>query len=728
MLRGLLGVFARDREQEACASGVRVRTGRLDDLGRDVGVGELVLQLAQAREGALGDEDGLAGFHDGSVAKEGGPGEGLRRPFAALRSPSRRRGRVPCRLLARFGNDPVAAGGGFLAMQQDVPFLPRTRAEMARRGWDELDVVLVTGDGYVDHPSFGAASIGRLLEAHGYRVGILDVPELEPDEKGWSRLPAPRLFVGVTAGTIDSMVTNYTASKRRRSRDVYRPGGRPGRPNRATIAYTGLARHAFPGVPVVVGGLEAGPRRLAYYDYWQDGIRRSILVDAKADLLVWGMGERQVLEIARRCASGVPLGDMASTCEIVSEPPEGACVVPSYEAIRDDPALLGELFEAVRVENHPGARPLAQAHGKRWVVQHPPLPPSTQAEVDSYYDLPFRLAWHPDHDEAGGIPALEPVRWSVNTHRGCMADCTFCSITFHQGRTIQSRSEESILREAARLVGHEDFRGTITDVGGPTANMWGLGCKLLEKGDPCLGRDCLTPDVCPALRIDKESEGYRRILRLVRETPGVKHAFVSSGIRHDLLRSRRDGGLLPIHEDLVRHHVPGRMKLAPEHASPDTLRAMNKPSFDVYEAYESEYKEACRDLGKDQHLVNYFIVGHPGTTLQDAVFLFEKLLDRSYSPEQVQEFIPLPMTRACVQYVTGRDPVTGEELHVPRGGRERRLQKALVRWKAPENRPLVEEALREAGRSDLLPRLRKALGRKPSRRRAPETSELDPCG
>jgi uncharacterized radical SAM protein YgiQ len=282
-----------------------------------------------------------------------------------------------------------------------------------------------------------------------------------------------------------------------------------------------------------------------------------------------------------------------------------------------------------------------------------------------------------------------------------------------------------VLREVERLAHHPDFKGTITDVGGPTANMWGLGCKLLEKGEPCLGRDCLTPDVCPALRVDKMSEGYRRLLSLVRTQPGVKHAFVSSGVRYDMLFDRK-GELLPLHHDLARHHVPGRMKLAPEHASPDTLRAMNKPGFEVYERYEAAYKETCDELGKDQHLVNYFIVGHPGTTLADAVTLFEKLLERNYSPEQVQEFLPLPMTRACVQYVTGRDPVTREEHYVPRGGRERRQQKALVRWKAQESRALVEEALREAGREDLLPRFRKLAGGRAARAR--ERAELDPCG
>ena len=612
--------------------------------------------------------------------------------------------------------------------RKPAPFLPRTRAEMARLGWDELDVLLVTGDGYVDHPSFGIAVIGRVLEAHGWRVGILDVPEWEPDGSGWKRLPAPRLFVGVSAGTIDSMVTNYTASKKVRRIDVYRPGGKAGRPNRATISYTASARHHFPGLPVIVGGLEAGPRRLAYFDYWDETIRRSILVDSKADLLVWGMAERTVVEIARRLEAGLPLSGLANTCELAKKDalPEGARVVPSWEEIKADRSRLIELFHAVREENSPSSRPLAQGHGDRLVVQHPPLPPASQAEVDSFYDLPFARRWHPDHDKAGGIAALEPVRWSVNTHRGCMADCSFCSITFHQGRSIQSRSEESVLKEVAALSAHHDFRGTITDVGGPTANMWGLGCKLLEKGEACLGRDCLTPDPCPALRLDKTTEGYRRLLGLVRTTKGVKHAFVSSGIRYDMLRDRK-GELLPLHHDLVEHHVPGRMKLAPEHASDAVLAAMNKPRFEVYEEYEAAYKDECKDLGRDQHLVNYFIVGHPGTDLAAAIELFEKLLERNYSPEQVQEFIPLPMTRACVQYVTGKDPLTLVELHVPRGERERRTQKALVRWKAPESRDLVEAALREAGRMDLLAKFHAALKRGQHRRESARL-DLDTCG
>jgi len=585
---------------------------------------------------------------------------------------------------------------------------------MALRGWDELDIVLVTGDGYVDHPSFGAAVIGRVLESEGYRVGILDCPELSSSDSGdeehpdgWDRLPTPRLFVGVTAGTIDSMVTNYTASKKRRRVDVYRPGGDGGRPNRATIAYTAKARNVFKGVPVIIGGLEAGPRRLAYWDYWDEKMRRSILVDAKADLLVWGMGERQIVEVTRRIERGEPLRGIPGTCEVVKadEVPEGARHIPSFEDLQADAQTLVEIFDGVREENSPSSRVLAQGHGGRFVIQHPPAPPAAQEEVDRWFDLPYMRAWHPDHDARGGIAAIEPVRWSVNTHRGCMADCSFCSITFHQGRSIQSRSEESILREVRALAEHHDFRGTITDVGGPTANMYGLGCKLLEKGEACLGRDCLTPDPCPALRLDKTSEGYRRLLGMVREQKGVKHAFVSSGIRYDMLKGK-DGQMLPLHHDLVENHVPGRMKLAPEHASKGVLEAMNKPTFDTYEEYEEEYKSKCEDMGRDQHLVNYFIVGHPGTAIDDAVELFEKLFARNYSPEQVQEFIPLPMTRANVQYVCGVDPITRKDVYVPRGERERRVQKALVRWKAPESYRLVLEGLEQAGRDDLAKRFK----------------------
>lgn len=615
---------------------------------------------------------------------------------------------------------------------------------MDQLGWDALDVLIVTGDAYVDHYSFGAAAIARYLESKGYRVGILDVPELEPDGSGWNRLPTPKLWVGVTAGTIDSMVTNYTAAKRKRRTDVYRPGGKPGRPNRATIAYTAGARQHFKGVPVVVGGMEAGPRRLAYYDFWDDKIRRSILVDCKADLLVWGMGERTSLELTRRCEKGESLKGLDQSCEIVNECPEDARVVPSYEELVADNKLFVPLFQAVREENRPTGRVIAQAHGSRWVLQYPPVPPAPPEEVDEYYDLPFQRAWHPDHTAAGGVPALEPVKFSVNTHRGCFADCSFCSITFHQGRAIQGRSETSILKEAAMLGERYDFKGTITDVGGPTANMWGLGCKLLEKGEACLDRDCLTPDPCPALRLDKASEGYRRLLGLVKNTSGVKNAFVSSGVRYDMLKNKK-GETLPLHDTLVKDHVPGRMKLAPEHASPDVLRLMNKPGFEKYEEFEVEYKTACAENGRDQYLANYFIVGHPGTTLERAIVLFEKLFERNYSPEQAQEFLPLPMTRGMVQFVAGQDPITMEEVYVPRTMAERKQQKALVRWKDPANAGAVIRALDEAGRGELIPAFRQALEREIKRGKAgpgkakgrgkgsrppetPESADLDVAG
>ena len=655
--------------------------------------GESVSRAGERRAGAQGGAAGQAG-------KSRDPRGGPRSDAGARKAGSR-----PAAAAKRGAERPSPEDPALLRR-----FLPRTRAQMALRGWDQLDILLVSGDAYVDHSSFGVPAIGRFLESKGYRVGILDCPELEPDGSGWKRLPTPRLYVGVSAGTIDSMVTNYTAAKKKRRSDVYRPGGLPGRPNRATIAYTALARHHFPGVPVVVGGLEAGPRRLAYWDFWDERLRRSILIDCKADLLVWGMGERSSLEIAQRLERGQGFEGMAQTCQVVrrEQLPEGARLVPSFEELERDIQGLIPLFNAVREENHPEGRVIAQGHGERFVLQYPPLPPSKAEEVDSYYDLPFERAWHPDHSAAGGVPALEPVKFSINTHRGCFADCSFCSITFHQGRSIQGRSEESILKEAAKLSEHIDFRGTITDVGGPTANMWGLGCKLLEKGKPCLDRDCLTPDPCPALRLDKQSEGYRRLLGLVKRTQGVKHAFVSSGVRYDMLRGK-DGKTLPLHDALVGEHTSGRMKLAPEHADPDVLRLMNKPVFGKYEQFETEYSQACEAQGKDQYLANYFIVGHPGTTLERAVNLFEKLLERNYSPEQAQEFLPLPMTRGMVQFATGKDPLTGEVVYVPRSMKERKIQKALVRWKDPDNQRLVEGALTETGRTDLLPLFRRLL-------------------
>lgn len=614
--------------------------------------------------------------------------------------------------MAKSNNKPKAG-------DRAAAMLPTSMEEARARGWDELDIIIVTGDAYIDHPSFGGAVIGRVLEAAGYRVGILAMPD-HRKIVDFKILGRPRLFFGVTGGTIDSMVTNYTAAKRKRRGDVYRPKGAEPRPNRATIAYTSACRAAYPGVPVVIGGLEASGRRLAYYDYWDEQIRRSILIDSKADLLLWGMAERQTLEVAKR------LAERAKNLQLDVAPPIGdlldgipmSCIIkknivniqnvretPSFEDIQQNRELLVPLFEAVREENWPSSRPLAQKHGDRFVVQYPPLPPSTVVDVDHYYDLPYTRDWHPVYDAAGGVAALAPVRWSINTHRGCFADCSFCSITFHQGRSIQQRSPESILKEVAKLAADVNFKGTITDVGGPTANMYGLSCKRLERGEACLDRDCVTPDPCPALRIDSQAEGYRKLLELVRNSQGVKHAFVASGIRYDMLGGRAGENLF---QDLVKHHTGGLMKLAPEHASDDVLKLMNKPSFDKYADFEERYKKASKQIGKNQFLVNYFIAGHPGTTLKAAVELFEKLVERNYAPEQVQEFIPLPMTRAGVQYAAGIDPITKEKVYTPKDDRERRMHKALMQWKNPENRELCEEALRLAGRTEFIKHLPKA--------------------
>ena len=631
-------------------------------------------------------------------------------------------------------------------------YLPTTRAEMEARGWDELDVLIINGDAYVDHPAFGGALIGRFLEGRGYRVGMIAQPKWD-DISEVSRMGPPRLFVGITSGNLDSMLNKLTAQKKVRSEDQYSPGGRTNmRPNRASIVYGNLCRQAFPGVPIVLGGIEASLRRIAHYDYWSDSIRRSVLLDAKADMLIFGMGERPVWELADRLAAGQRLEqvrDIRGTAHVLRkgqweniEPSRfirdrKPVRLPSYEEIKESNERFSEMSGAFQKETNPGnGRPLIQPHGHEAVYLNPPAEPLSTELMDELYDLPFTRYPHPSYD--AGIPAYETVKHSIVTMRGCFGGCSFCSITEHEGRVIQSRSAESVLREVRALRRMDDFSGVISDVGGPTANMYGLGCKLLEAGEGCLDRDCLSPDICPALRIDSQSEGYRRLLGLVKQTQGVKHAYVSSGIRYDMLRYTRGekkGELLPLHHDLVKDHTPGRMKLAPEHASPAVLEAMNKPGFEVYEEYEKDYKEDCASMGKDQHLVNYFIVGHPGTGMPEAVELFEKLLERNYSPEQAQEFIPLPMTRGCIQYTTGIDPITRKELYVPRGGRERRLQKALVRWKVPENRKLVEEALALADREDLLKpfhhALRMAGGEGKGRggkKRPGQSAGLDTCG
>ena len=583
--------------------------------------------------------------------------------------------------------------------------LPTSSAEMQARGWDRLDVLLVSGDAYVDHPSFGAALIGRRLESLGYRVGIV----AQPDWRGvadFQALGRPRLFAGITSGNVDSMVANYTANRRRRRTDDFSPGDRAGlRPDRALIVYANRLREAFAGppgtprLPLVLGGIEASLRRLAHYDYWDDAVRRSILLDAKADLLVYGMGETAIAEIAARLAAGEPaeaLGAIRGTAVLrpPTEVPPEALRLPSFEAARDDAEAFLEAFRITYANMSPrDARVLAQPHGERWVVQNPPAFPLPAEELDRLHELPFTRAWHPRYDEQGGVRALQTVRWSLISHRGCCGECNFCSLYLHQGRIVSSRSPDSVLREAKALASHPDFRGTITDIGGPTLNLYAASCPLWDKHGFCDGRRCLLPERCPRLRL-----GYAAALRLyraVRALPGVRHVFLASGFRHDLLLDQDADEYL---EEVLRHHVGGQLKLAPEHSESRVLQLMGKPPYAVYERFLEKLGSLGRRLGRRIYLVNYFISSHPGAGLREALALARVLGRRNMSPEQVQDFLPLPLTVSGAMYHTGVDPFSGEQVYSARGLEERRLQRALLQPRAPGSSALARRALGMLGK------------------------------
>jgi len=606
-----------------------------------------------------------------------------------------------------------------------TPFLPTTRAEMKERGWDGLDVVLVTGDAYVDHPSYGAAVIGRVLEAAGFCVGIIAQPDFR-STRDFSRLGRPRLFFGVTSGNMDSMVANYTAHKRQRLSDDYSPGGRPGlRPDHAAVVYANRVREAYKDVPIVLGGIEASLRRLAHYDWWKNEVRRSILLDSRADILVYGMGEAQVVEIARRLAAGETLQGIRGTAVVTAAGRTTSQVssrrsqvtghrsqetgtdlgpvleIPSYEEVKGDSDKFNEAFRVIAENQDPfTGRTLAQGHANRYVVQYPPALPTGTKDLDAVYELPYARGWHPSYGREGGVPGFETVRFSIISHRGCPGECSFCGLSLHQGRIVSSRSESSILKEAGALTRRKDFRGTITDVGGPTANLYGaVGGRWQGKGT-CDTRHCLTPTPCRNLK-----PGYEKGLSLygkLRALPGVKHVFIESGFRHDLLVDPKARGYL---ETICRNHLSGRMKVAPEHSCGGVLDIMNKPSFSVYEQFSALYRSICRKLGKDQHLVSYFISAHPGCTLEDSLSLALKLGELGIHPEQIQDFMPLPMTLSGTIYHTGKDPFTGKEVYVPRTFRERKMHRALIQHKNPKNTPLVREALKLLRKQHLFPKL-----------------------
>lgn len=600
------------------------------------------------------------------------------------------------------------------------PFLPTCRADLDARGWDGVDIIIVSGDAYVDHPAFGPVLIARFLEGRGYRVGILAQPDWRSAEP-FKELGRPRLFFGVSAGNLDSMLNRLTAQKKNRSEDQYSPGGNTGaRPDRASIVYAQRCREAFRGVPVVLGGIEASLRRIAHYDYWSDKVRRSILLDAKADLLVFGMGERPILEIARRLDAGEPveqLRDIRGTAFILNKADTQSVLtdtsqkisdgkpllLPSYEEVSTDKAAYARMAKAFQLETNPkNARALLQPHGDRCVFYNPPAMPLDDDEgtgadssvaMDELYDLPFNRAPHPDYTEP--IPAFETVKHSVVLMRGCFGGCTFCSITEHEGRVIQSRSSESVLKEIRAIRRMGDFRGTITDLGGPTANMYKMRCTSAKAESKCRRLSCVHPFICPNLGTDHGP--VIDVMQKARSEEGVKNVFIASGVRTDLAERSPE-----YVAELAHHHVGGHLSVAPEHVAPGVLKRMKKPPVAAYERFTQLFQCASSDAGKEQYEIPYFISGHPGCTLDDMIELALWLKREGYKPRQVQDFIPTPMSVASAMYYTGIDPLDGQPVHVARGLREKKLQKSLLLYWDPSQHELAREALREAGREDLI--------------------------
>jgi uncharacterized radical SAM protein YgiQ len=582
----------------------------------------------------------------------------------------------------------------------DARPLPMSEEEMRARGWDEADVVFVTGDAYVDHPSFAMAILGRVLEAAGFRVAIVSQPDWRNCE-AWRQFGRPRLFFAISAGNMDSMINHYTANRKVRNSDAYSPGGRIGlRPDRATLAYCQRAREAYQGVPIVAGGVEASLRRLAHYDYWSDKVRRSILLDCRADLLAYGMGEETIVEIARRLAAGETVRDLRGMRGITyamgasESPPEDALVLPSFEQVRDDKWSFAEATKLIHNETNPyNARRLVQWHDRQAVVVNPPAFPVSQAAMDKIYGLPYTRRPHPRYAEP--IPAFGMIKDSVTIMRGCFGGCTFCSITAHQGRIIQSRSPQSVLSELRRMTEDQRFAGVVSDLGGPTANMYQMQCTRPEVEAVCRRQSCVHPKICRLLGTDHGP--LIELMRQARQTPGIKKVLVASGIRMDL--ARRSPEYL---RELVRHHVGGRLKVAPEHTDPQVLDAMRKPSADDFAWFREVFDAESARAGKDQYLVPYFIASHPASDLNAMIDLAVFLKRHGYRPDQVQDFIPAPFDVATAMYYTGLDPFTKKPVYVARHLRDRKLQRALMQFFKPENYFEVREALRQAGRQDLI--------------------------
>ncbi|MFW5984777.1 MAG: YgiQ family radical SAM protein [Halanaerobiaceae bacterium] len=588
-------------------------------------------------------------------------------------------------------------------------FMVINRSDMEKRGWQQLDFVLVSGDAYIDHPSFGVAVIARVLEDAGFKVGIIAQPDWKSTED-FQRLGAPRLGFLVTAGNMDSMVNHYTVNKNHRRKDAYSPGGETGnRPDRAVIVYCNRIKEAFKETPIIIGGLEASLRRFAYYDYWEDRVRRSILFDSRADLLVYGMGERQILEIAENLDNGLGieyLRHIRGTCYIASSRDElyNFRELDSFEEVVNDKKKYARSFYTQYQEQDPVyGQVLVQKHGNRFLVQNPPAQPLDRDMMDWVYSLPYRRDYHPIYEEQGGVPAIREVKFSITSSRGCFGGCSYCALTFHQGQLVTSRSKESILAEARQIIALDDFKGYIHDVGGPTANFRNPACQKQYHQGTCRDRECLSPEPCSNLQVDHSE--YLEILRSLRSLKGVKKVFVRSGLRYDYIMADEDEQFL---EELCRHHVSGLLKVAPEHVAPEVLDLMQRPGVEVFEQFRKKFYQINEEINKEQYLIPYLISGHPGSTLKSAVKLAEYLRDIGHHPEQVQDFYPTPGTLSTTMYYTGLDPRNGEQVHVPRG-QEKKMQRALLQYKYSRNYNLVYKALKKVGRDDLIGDHKQAL-------------------
>jgi uncharacterized radical SAM protein YgiQ len=589
-------------------------------------------------------------------------------------------------------------------MPKRTDFLPVNMDDVRAKNYSEIDFVYVTGDAYVDHPSFGVSIISRVLESEGFRIAILSQPDYKSTDD-FKKFGKPRLGFLVTSGNIDSMVAHYTVSKKKRSYDYYTAGGTAGkRPDRAVIVYCNRIREAYGDVPIIIGGLEASLRRFAHYDYWDDKLRRSILVDSRADILSYGMGEKTLVKIAKLLDKGVPvrkIRDVRGTVYLAKKEDKihfDYKEIGEYDTLKNDKVAYARAFGLqYRNADSVTGKALVEYYGDKMLVQNPPMPPLEREELDEIYALPYARDYHPDYETLGGVPAISEVKFSITHNRGCFGACNFCAIAFHQGRSVRSRSEASVVREAEIISNLPDFKGYINDVGGPTANFRYPSCKLQQKNGVCEKKKCLAPTPCKNLEVSHEE--YARLLRRVSEVKGVKKVFVRSGLRFDYLLYDKDDSFFA---QLVKNHVSGQLKVAPEHCAQNALMMMGKPSVDVFEKFKKKYFELSKKAGLEQYIVPYLMSSHPGTTMDDAIEMALWLKKWGYSPEQVQDFYPTPGTISTVMYYTGINPITMKKVAVTTDYREKQMQRALLQFKNPKNASLVREALRKAGREDLI--------------------------